>query len=96
MPLVIEIQQLSIYAILSNSIFRTEEEKEYLQECINKTEEGEFDYTAYAYRENVGRFEDCEYVPFCKDIPFWLKAIFDGFEALCTLLKKQEETAEMI
>ena len=71
----------------------TEEEKDYLNECMDNLYDCELDYTYFAYRDNVGRFEDAEYVPFEKEINPWLLYIFDGFEEICRRIKdnKNEE-----
>lgn len=80
--------QLAIQELLSTEEDLTEGETEYLNECLSAVEEGEFDYTRVAYRENVGRFEDAESVPFRKEINVWLSYIFDGFDEICRRMKE--------
>lgn len=68
----------------------TEEEIEYLNECLDKVNEGKFDYERFAYREGVGRFQDAESVPYCSDTINWLKIVFDGFDEICRRLKEKQ------
>jgi hypothetical protein len=65
-----------------------EEEIEYLTECKNKAGYGQFDYDAYAHRENCGRFQDHECVPHCMKTQYWLEAVFDGFDEMCRRIKE--------
>lgn len=67
----------------------TPEEKEYLEECARLTD-SEFGYDAFAYQENVGRYEDGEYVPKVIRVKPWLQIIFDGFEEICHRMKEKE------
>lgn len=64
----------------------SEAEREYLNGCLIHVMD-ELDYTYYAYRENVGRFEDGECVPFQKERNPWLETIFDAFEEICGRIK---------
>lgn len=66
----------------------TEEEKEYLEECLRLTDM-EFDYDAYAYRQGVGRYEDSESIIKVRRVKIWLQYIFDGFDEICSRLKEQ-------
>lgn len=66
----------------------TEEEKEYLEECLRLTD-CEFDYDYHAYQENVGRYEDGEYVVKVRRVKIWLQYIFDGFDEICRRLKEE-------
>lgn len=61
----------------------TEEETEYLQCCLEKVDEGKFDYEFFAYRENVGRFQDYESVPLVEKPKHWLLVVFDAWEEVC-------------
>lgn len=66
-----------------------EEIIEYYEECINKCDEHELDYTYFAYREQPKGL-DYEDVILLKDYKFWLKAVFDGFDEMCERLKVKE------
>lgn len=66
-----------------------DEEKEYLEECLSRVDD-EFDYEHYAHRENCGRFQDHENVPYCKKIKRQLMVVFDGFEEICRRMKEEE------
>ena len=62
-------------------------------EWVNKLEycsDNEYEYTYVAFREKPSSI-DYEYVPFGKKRHFWLDAVYDGFDAICNLLKTQEE-----
>lgn len=72
----------------------TLEEKEYLDTCLEFLEMGEFDYHAYAFRNNIGRFESYEAVPDCKKLVEWFSIICDAGDEICRRLKEQEETIE--
>lgn len=74
----------------------SEEEKEYLEGCLEKVEYGQFDYEWYAHRENCGRFFDHEYVPHSMKTKFWLTAVFDGFEEICERMKKEQLVQQTI
>jgi hypothetical protein len=82
-----------ILELLKEEECLTEEEKDYLKECMDNLYNCELDYSYFAYRNNVGRFEDSEYVPFEEEINPWLLYIFDGFEEICKRMKdnKNEE-----
>lgn len=67
-----------------------EEEIEYLNECIDKAQEGQFDYEYFAHRENCGMFSDHEYVPHRMKTKPWLNAVFDGFDEICRRIKNNE------
>lgn len=69
-------------------------EKEYIEGCLDALGDGEFDYSYYAYRNNVGRFSDNENVPFRKKTKYWLDAVFDGFDELCRRMKEEAEKPE--
>ena len=60
---------------------------------MNRCDDHELDYTHYAYREQPNGL-DYEDVIFIKDYKFWLKAVFDGFDEICRLLKEQESKNE--
>jgi len=80
-----------IEELLTTSDNLTEDEIEYLNECKHNLEDGEFDYSYVAYRNNIGRFEDSEYVPYVKRINIQLQIVFDGFDEICRRLKVLEE-----
>jgi len=61
----------------------TDDEIEYLQGCLEKVDEGKFDYEYYAHRENVGRFQDHENVPMVEKPKHWLLVVFDAWEEIC-------------
>lgn len=64
---------------------------EYYEECINKCDEHELDYTHFAYREQPKGL-DYEDVILIKDYKFWLKAVFDGFDEMCLRLRASAKT----
>jgi len=64
----------------------TPEELEYLRNL--DPSEGEFDYTHHAYRDNVGRFNDGEYVPLVKSLNVQLAIVFDAFDEICKRMKE--------
>ncbi len=67
----------------------TEEETEYLNECIDATQDGcTFAYEYVAYRNNVGWFEDGESVPFVTKTKTGLLYVFDAFDEMCRRLKE--------
>lgn len=68
-----------------------EKEKEYIEGCLNALCDGELDYTYYAYRNGVGRFNDGEYVPFENRTKRWLAVVFDGFDEICRRMKENDE-----
>jgi hypothetical protein len=67
---------------------------EYYEECINKCDEHELDYTYYAHREQPNGF-DYEDVILIKDYKFWLKAVFDGFDEICRRMKEEANGPEV-
>ena len=69
-----------------------EDEIDYLEGCLNALEDGELDYTYYAYRENCGSFSDGENVPFIEKPTTWLTLIFDAWEILAEKYNKNEFT----
>lgn len=71
-----------------------EEVIEYYQECINKCNEHELDYTHFAYREQPDGM-DYDDVILIKDYKIWLKTVFDGFDEICRRMKEQEEKKEI-
>lgn len=72
----------------------TEEEKDYLNECMSKAQEGKFDYEYFAHRENVGRYQSHEYVPLRMKTKYWLLAVFDGFDEICRRMQENENVKE--
>lgn len=68
----------------------TEEEIEYLEGLKREIGEAEWRYLSYAFNEGVGRFNDYEYVPTpVKQLKFWLKAVYDAFDEICSRLKDE-------
>lgn len=68
---------------------RLEKMREYLQESLEQLNDGEFSYTAYAYRGNPG-FLDMESIIHKKKRRYWLNAVYDGFDELCRRCKDQD------
>ena len=64
----------------------TESEREYLEECLSHADSGKFDYERIAYRENVGRYQDYERIPYEDRIVHHLLVVFDAFEEICKRL----------
>ena len=62
---------------------------EYYQECMEKANYDEFDYTAFAYREYPSNFGHEDMI-MRKDIKYWLKAVFDGFDIMHDRLNKKD------
>lgn len=77
----------AIRTLLTEEEDLTEEEIEYLNGCLDSFTGCEFDYNAFAYRNNIGRFQDYEYVPFEKVIKPQLQFVFDAFDEMCDRLK---------
>lgn len=71
----------------------TDEELEYLNECVSESASGELDYTYHAHRNNVGRFSDHEYVPLVMKTKHWLLVVFDAFDEICRRIKLENTTA---
>ena len=72
------------------------EERAYLRELLEKiddysAQDGE-SYRQYAF-ENIPNGYDYEVVPFQEENKFWLKAIFDAFDEICSRMVKREEPA---
>lgn len=65
-----------------------EEEADWIENLENNVEE-EYEYVYLAYRETPKDI-DYESVPFGKKRHFWLDAVYDGFDAICELLKTQK------
>jgi hypothetical protein len=64
-----------------------EDEKVYLRRGLALVDD-EFEYKQHAYGEKCGQFADGEYVPCCTKNPYWLDAIYDGFEEICRRMKE--------
>jgi hypothetical protein len=62
---------------------------DYLQGCIERVEDGEFDYTRFAYVEMPSRW-DYEDVIFCERIKCKLLHVFDAFNEICKRLESEE------
>lgn len=65
-----------------------EEESDWIADLKNNVDD-EHEYTYLAYRQMPNDI-DYESVPFGKKRHFWLNAIYDGFDAVCELLKQKE------
>lgn len=61
--------------------------KEYYEECLENTED-EISYLSVA--RNIPSFCDYECMAISKDLKFWLKAVFDGFDEMCRRLKEDQ------
>ena len=68
-----------------------EEEKEYVDGCLNAVGDGQFDYEYFAHRENCGRFQDHESVPHRMKTKYWLLTVFDGFDEICRRMKEDNK-----
>ena len=68
----------------------TEEEKEYLEGCLDNIDSSGWEYEYYAHTNNCGRFRDHDYVPLQKRNNYWLDAVYDGFEEICRRMKTGE------
>lgn len=67
---------------------RLEKMTHYIQQCLERIED-EFDYKCYAYREGPS-FLDTESVICCKKSKYWLLAVFDGFDEICSRMKETQ------
>ena len=69
-----------------------DEEREYIEELMECADD-EIEYTYKAYRElrMPGRFNDYDYVPFCKELNAWISIVFDYFEFVCWKLKENNK-----
>lgn len=65
-----------------------EKESDWVEELESNVDD-EHEYIYSAYREKPGNI-DYESVPFGEKRHFWLNAVYDGFDAICELLKKNE------
>lgn len=68
---------------------------EYYNECIEKADEHELDYTYFAYREQPNGY-DYDDVILIKDYKYHLKVVFDGFDEICRRIKENEEIKLLI
>lgn len=68
---------------------KVQERIEYYEECMNRCDEHELDYTYFAHREQPNGM-DYDDVIMIKDYKFWLKAVFDGFDEICRRLKEEK------
>ena len=66
----------------------TESEIEYLHDCRDNVEDGDYVYKYYSCFNSVGRFTDYENIPLCYDTNIQLKIIFDGFDEMCKRLSE--------
>jgi len=57
------------------------EDEEYLKDLLDHVDDD--DYEHYAH-ENLPNGCDFEFVPICHENKFWIKAIFDAFDEICT------------
>ena len=68
----------------------TEEERDYLENCLDAVDQGEHYYTAFAHMNNVGRFGDHECVPLRKKLNPWLEVIYDAYDEIVRRYKENE------
>jgi hypothetical protein len=57
-------------------------------ELLKSNIDDEFQYIYVAYRESPGSI-DYEDIPFGTKRHFWLEAVYDGFDAICDFIKKE-------
>lgn len=62
---------------------------DYIKGCIERVEDGEFDYKRYAYREEPSTW-DCEDVIYCTKYKIWLLIVFDAFNEICRRIEANE------
>ena len=62
---------------------------DYINGCIERIEDGEFDYKRYAYREKPSTW-DCEDVIYCTKYKIWLLIVFDAFNEICRRIETNE------
>ncbi len=77
--------------------FLSQDEFDYIETLLNCVDD-ELEYTYEAYRNsyNAGRFQDHEYVPFIETRHVWLNIVYDAWEAICEVIKEQENKLENI
>ena len=63
-----------------------EDEKEWIEQLENNVDD-EHEYTYLAYREKPKDI-DYESVPFGEKRHFWLDAVYDGFDEICRVMKR--------
>ena len=68
---------------------KVQESIEYYEDCMNRCDEHELDYTYFAYREQPSGM-DYDDVILIKDYKVRLKIIFDGFDEICRRLKEEK------
>lgn len=88
--------EAKIDRILAEEEDLTKEEVEYLKELRQYTNEHELDYTHFAYRQYVGRFDDGEHVPFVKSLNVQLAIVFDAFDEICSRLKASQNAQPVL
>jgi hypothetical protein len=71
-----------IYLLDDPEELLSDEEFEYLEDIKGYVYD-ELDYTYNAYRNQVGRFEDYESIPFVKSTHRWLLYVYDAFDEMC-------------
>lgn len=64
-----------------------EEEIDWIEQLENNVDD-EFEYQYLAYREKPSSI-DYESVPYGKKRHFWLDAVYDGFDAMCEVMKQE-------
>jgi len=69
-------------------------DRQYLKDCYRQLErdDSEFWYSHFAY-ENLPSGHDHEFVPLVKRHKFWLKAVFDAFDEICSRMKSEMPVA---
>lgn len=71
-----------------------EDELDWVESLENNVDD-EYEYTYLAYREKPSSI-DYESVPFGKKRHYWLDAVYDGFDAICELLKLEIKSEVLI
>jgi hypothetical protein len=67
------------------------EEREFIEDLLDYVEdEVEYTYKAYRNYSCVGRFNECENIPFCKSVATWVNIIFDYFEFVCWKMSQEK------
>lgn len=68
----------------------SEEEREYLEGCLEEVYNSGEGYRTYAYENVTGHF-DFENIPYVENTKYWLKAVFDAFDEMCNRLKLEDQ-----
>lgn len=71
-----------------------QDEIDWVEQLENNVDD-KHEYTYLAYREKPIDIDD-ESVPYGKKRHFWLDAVYDGFDAICQVLKQANESGTLI